>query len=229
MKILTVRNLAAFVAVGTVLACGPFDCDGDNSTSTLPPPQFVTIRGFWPCIGPVGTQVTVFRTPSTIVNWKFNFGSPGALSGNSTNTSIVLTVPGGSTTGPIVATDNFLRTVGTSAETFTVGNDDPVPEIEPNEDINGADATPMGPRTRGTGTLNGPADRDHFRRGCFMTGARYSVTVTPRVTDTVFVNGTGVALDAAGRGEFVAPANSLLFGMTNGNGAYTMTIGFVSP
>lgn len=227
MKILTVRNLAAVVAAGTILACSPLDCDNDDSSSSVPPPEPVSIRGFWPCIGPAGSQVTIFRTPQAPVSFRFGLGFANVT--NSTATSVVATVPADAITGPIAAVDSFLRTVGSSAEPFTVGTDDPVPEIEPNEDINGADATPMGPRTRGTGQLSGTADRDHFRRGCFITGARYSVMVSPRVTDTVFVNGLSVPLDGAGRGEFIATANSLLFGMTNGDGAYTMTIGFVAP
>lgn len=226
MKILTIRNLAAAVAVGTILACSPFDCDNNNTTSTIPPPVSVFVRGFWPCIGPAGTPVTIFRTPNA--GSAYSFGSAFASANSSTTTSVEVTVPTQATTSNVSVHDNFNRVIGTSPEPFTVGTDDPVPEIEPNEDINGADATPMGPRTQGTGQLSGTADRDHFRRGCFMTGARYSVTVTPRVTDTVFVNGVGVALDGAGRGEFVAAANTLVFGMTNGDGAYSMTIGFVS-
>lgn len=108
-----------------------------------------------------------------------------------------------------------------------MGTNDPVPEIEPNEDINGADATPMNKRSAGAGTLSSPADRDHFIRDCFIVGARYSVTVSPRIVGTVFVNGVGIPLDAAGRGEFVATAN-VLFGLTGGTGAYTMTLDFVS-
>jgi len=224
----SIPGVLAFVALGTCMACLGGNCEGDdNSSSSLPPPVPVTIRGFWPCIGPAGTQVTVFRTPNTLSS--IMFAGVLAQSSNPTETSVVATVPTHAVTGSVSVVDGALRNQGVSSEPFTVGIDDLVPEIEPNEDINGADATPMGPRTRGTGTLNGPGDRDHFRRGCFMTGARYWVTVTPRVTDTVFVNGTGVALDANGRGEFVAAANSLLFGMTGGNGDYTMTIGFVSP
>lgn len=140
-----------------------------------------------------------------------------------------LTVPGAGSTGAISLYDGFSRFVGRSTHPFTVGADTPVPEIEPNEDINGTDATPMGPRTQGTGTLTGVFDRDHFRRDCFMPGATYSVTINPPIVRTVFVNGVGVVLDGSGRGTFQATDHSQLFGLTGGTGTYTMTIGFVNP
>lgn len=229
MKILTIRNFAAVVAVGTVLACSPFDCDKNNSSSSEPPFDSAPIQGFWPCIGPAGTSVTLYgpdMSAASVIDMVGAFGTPTT---SRTTKSMTFDLPAGAQTSVVSVRDTYGRTVGTSPELFTVGTDDPVPEIESNDDTNGADATPMGPRTRGTGTLSGTADRDHFRRSCFMVGARYSVTVTPRVTGIVYVNGAPVALDAGGRGEFNATQMSNLFGMTDGDGAYTMTIGFVSP
>jgi len=116
-----------------------------------------------------------------------------------------------------------------STHGITVAAPTVVSEIEPNEDTNGANATPMGGQVQATGTLSSAGDRDHFLRTCFMTGARYSVTVQPRVVGVVYVNGTAVTLDAAGRGEFLATGDPQLFGLTGGTGAYAMTIGFVNP
>lgn len=227
MKLVSGRM--GIVVIGCWAALGCVVCDSDdNSSSSVPPPVSIPLRGMWPCIGPIGTEVTVYSTNASPAA-SVSVGGRAAFFTARTTKSLTFNVPTGGATGPIVAHDAFGRASGQTPEQFVVGNDDPVQEVEPNEDINGGDATPMFQRTRGLGNLANPADRDHFLRNCFMVGGRYSVTVTPRVVGTVFVNGTGVPLDANGRGEFNASHMSMLFGLTGGTGPYTMTIGFVSP
>lgn len=174
-----------------------------------------------------GTTITVYGNKLGVVSTA-NFAGAGATPTNRTPTSFDLVVPAGAVSGSITFTDIYGRQVG-NTHPITVGPDTVVPESETNDDVNGADATPMGGRTQGSGTLSSVADRDHFLRTCFMSGARYSVTVQPRVVGVVYVNGVGVPLDAAGRGEFLATRDPQLFGLTGGTGAYTMTIGFVNP
>lgn len=227
MEIFTGRN--GVLAVGLFAIFGCAICDDGGSSNSPPPLQTVTVRGFWPCIGTNPTEVRVFGSNLNVpTHGTFGIGSSTIVS-HVSSSELKMTVNSNASTGSMLFFDSYSRIVGTSVHPFTVGADTPVPEIEPNEDINGADATPMGPRTQGTGTLAGILDRDHFRRDCFMPGATYSVTINPPIVGAVFVNGVGVALDGSGRGTFQATDHSQLFGLTGGNGAYTMTIGFVNP
>lgn len=225
MKLISARNGVLTLGLFAMFGCSI--CDDDNDSAGLPLPVPITVRGFWPCIGPPGTSVRVFGSYMPSVQ-TVTFG--GGVSRETTNrqtTSADVTVPVGATTSTLLMYDFYSRLIGTSPDPFTVGDDTVVPEIEPNED-NPA-ATPMGPRTRGSGTLANVADRDHFERMCFMVGARYSVFVQPPVVGVVYVNNLPVTLDASGRGEFNATAKSLVFGLTGATGAYQMTIGFVNP
>lgn len=225
MKIFTGRN--GVLAVGLFAIFGCAICDDDNNSSNAPPYQTAGVRGHWPCVLMPGTTTTVYGSKLDVV-WSASMGVNGVQITNRTSTSFDLVIPAGATSGSVVFSDLYGRQVG-NTHPITVGPDTVVPESETNDDVNGADATPMGGRTQGSGTLSSVADRDHFRRTCFMTGARYSVTVQPRIVGVVYVNGTGVPLDASGRGEFLATGDPQLFGLTGGTGAYTMTIGFVNP
>lgn len=225
MKIFTGRN--GVLAVGLFAIFGCAICDDGNSSSTNPPYELAGVRGHWPCVVLPGTTITVYGSKLGVVSL-VDFVGGGTTPTNRTPTSFDLVVPAGSASGPITFKDIYGRQVG-GTHPITVGPDTVVPEAETNDDVNGADATPMGGRTQGSGTLSSVADRDHFRRTCFMTGARYIVTVQPRVVGVVYVNGTGVPLDASGRGEFLATGDPQLFGLTGGTGTYTMTIGFVNP
>lgn len=225
MKIFTGRN--GVLAVGLFAIFGCAICDDNNNSSSVPPYLTAGVRGHWPCVLMPGTTITVYASRPGVVSTA-NFAGGGAIPTNRTPTSFDLVVPAGAASGSIFFTDSYGRQVG-NTHPITVGPDTVVPESETNDDVNGADATPMGGRTQGSGTLSSVADRDHFLRTCFMSGARYSVTVQPRVVGVVYVNGTGVPLDASGRGEFLATGDPQLFGLTGGTGAYTMTIGFVNP
>lgn len=211
-----------------MFGCAVCEDDSDDWTSLPPPPISTPLIGMWPCVALAGTEVTVYSTNAPEIS-RIRHGGQDATITARTAKSVTFRVPAGAASNQIFAYDVYGRVSGQTTDPHTVGPDDPVNEIEPNEDINGGDATPIGARTRGLGNLANPADRDHFLRACFMVGGRYSVTVSPRVVGTVFVNGTGVPLDANGRGEFNATHMSMLFGMTGGTGPYTMTIGFVSP
>ncbi len=133
-------------------------------------------------------------------------------------------VPPGATSGKVTVSNR--NGTSTSTKDFEVGIDLPVPEVEPNDDINGGNATMVEPFTTGTGTLATPSDKDHFSWDCIVQSATYRIKLTPRVVGVVFVNGTATALDANGEAFVRGGLNGapMIFGLTGGTGAYSLSL-----
>jgi len=111
----------------------------------------------------------------------------------------------------------------TSADTCYAGTPAAVAEVEPNDNINGTDATMELANHIMTGTLSTVADKDHFQVDCLPSGA-YTVNVSPRVVGTIYVNGAAVALDGSGSATIQGNGVSKLIGLTGGTGSYTITV-----
>lgn len=219
------KGKIAYIAASCLIVGGCFGgCEEDEPSR--PPPPTVTVEGSWPCVAQPGQRVTFYGTNLSAVQ-----SVRGALGMNyrvvmSTGTSLTVEIPAGAQSGTVTFSDFFFRTVAFAD--MTVGAETVVPEAEPNDDINGADATPMGLNREASGTLATVSDRDHFRRDCFHAGSSYTVRVSPSVVGTVFIQGVAVNLDGSGTGTFTATGASQVIGLTGGTGNYTITFGLNS-
>jgi PKD repeat protein len=115
-----VGTQSALFDLGVSEACDDFcslaanfdDLDVEDTVDTTP-----TIRSFDPTSGPGGTSVTITGTDFTgATNVAFN-GTPAGFTIQSA-TSIIASVPGGATSGPLTVTT--ASGTGTSASSFTV-------------------------------------------------------------------------------------------------------------
>lgn len=138
-----------------------------------------------------------------------------------TEDEVVVTVPAGASSGDVLfanAHDNGV------AGQFVLGTPTAVAEIEPNDDINGANATLDGNNRIGTGNLANVGDKDHFRFQTMATGQDYKITVTPAVVGVIYVNGTAVTLDGTGSAVVRATNTDIVVGLTGGTGDYSLTV-----
>ena len=231
MPKITVRQV-----ISTIGVCTAFACFGGNGTSCSADDDLLLtdpeLDSLWPCKAAPGEDVVITGsdffaaqgtgyvringTVATVKSWS--------------DTRIVVTVHAGATSGPVTVT-NSDGEVSFQSPDLEIGVRTPVPEVEPNDSINGGDATPVGRNEAGTGTLSNVADKDHFRFDCIHK-AFYKVKVTPPVVSTVYVDGVGISLDANGEGNFngsAVTAESVLIGLTGGTGAYSVTVKPLSP
>lgn len=166
----------------------------------------------------IGQNLNTGGTPSITIG-----GQPCAVVSYD-NSSVVITVPAGAATGEmrfINADKNLI--VGK----FYVGTTASVPEVEPNDAINGADATLEAGNRSCTGNLSSVGDKDHFRFEELVLGKRYRLKVNPRIVGSVYVHGAAVSLDSSGEAEVIATSTTLLVGLTGGTGDYTLTATYV--
>lgn len=206
-------------AMFTIYACsgggGPFDCDDNNTTFTPPPTPQPLISEVAPCDGAVGDTVTIFGAflsngPSV------QFNGVAATITSATAGKIVVTVPPGATSGNI----RVLTSGGIANKDFTVGTMPPVPEVEPNDNVDCSNATAF--ECKASGTLANVGDKDHFKR-MSLAGGQYRITLTPTVVTTVFVDGTGVNL-TNGTAVIQVAAGDICIGLTGGTGAYVLRV-----
>lgn len=216
MSLKWVRMFAGLTAVSVILACGGLGgADSaieifyvDHCKAAIG--ENVTIKGvhFGATQGNRG-RVSVNGVPCTIVSWSA--------------TEIVATVPAGATSGDLVVIND--EGADERYTGFEVGARTPVAEIEPNDAVDGSDATDVGMNESGTGTLASASDRDHFKFGCIQENPSYKIKVSPRVVGVVYVAGSPVTLDP--NGEAILPPNivgTALIGLTGATGAYTLSV-----
>lgn len=215
-----VRTSLGLIALTTCLACFGGDCDNDKDddynygpvpviTSVVPcaalPGETVTIQG----ANLLGvTVVTIGGEAATLIS-KTGTTIQARISDNATNAtnSVFVGALGGSAYGSLKVLTNTA-----------------VPEVEPNDDVNGADATNTLSERVMTGSLSSPVDRDHFRVDCLDPARTYKLKVTPATISPVYVNGGAVALDANGEATIPSGLAIRLIGLTGHTGAYTVTL-----
>jgi len=115
----------------------------------------------------------------------------------------------------------------TPSGSVTIGATNPVSETEPNDNVDGLDATFVTDMNwEATGNLSNFADKDHFEFDCVSKTFDYEIMVNPPAAGQVFVNGSAVILDATGKGTFRnGSANGkCLVGITGGVGNYTISL-----
>lgn len=208
----SVVNCLLLVCLGMILACGGAGAGGTDQAY---------ITSVYPCKAAPGDTVTM----------KGSFGSGGSpvvsIGGTSVvldswgRTTIVFKMPAGAS-GKVTVTD--ANGSATSSDTCSAGAPAAVNEVEPNDDINGTDATPDLSNHIMTGVLSSESDRDHFYVTCLPGPFTYTVNLSPRVVGIIYVNGTGVALDGSGNATINGVGDAKLFGLTGGTGAYTLTV-----
>lgn len=136
---------------------------------------------------------------------------------------IVVRVPAGSGTGYIHVRNQFGMT---QSKRFEYGAQEDVAEIEPNDAIDGSDATVAGLNTKAHGSLSNPLDKDHFHFDGLCADWNMVLTITPRVVSVVYINGQPYDVAADGTVKFKPPLDTLfgdgkaLIGITGATGAY---------
>lgn len=139
-----------------------------------------------------------------------------------------VTVPAGVSAGAGKRVQVRNGVVLVSEGTVTIGVTTPTSETEPNDDVDGLDATFVRDMNwEATGNLSSFADKDHFEFDCITRGLQYEISVQPPGAGQVFVNGQAVALDGTGKGVFnnASANNKCLVGITGGTGNYKITLG----
>lgn len=208
------KQLAFLTKTAFILSLfGCIDFSGNSET---------TIEGFNLARGQAGDNITIYGhsldvggTPSVLVN-----GVACAIVSTAART-VVVTLPVGVTGGELT----FGNVNGTvSGGSFFVGPTAAVPEVEPNDDINGGDATLDRGNRLFTGTLSGVGDKDHFRLESTVYAKVYKIHIEPAVVNTIYVNGTGVPVDGSGNAEFLSAARTNIIGITGGTGDYTISV-----
>jgi hypothetical protein len=193
-------------------------CVGDG---TWTPPDNVgaaLISDVSPCHGNVGDEVVLSGEFTNVTGVTVSGVAAEIISNN--GGTLRIRVPNGATTGPIrVDALGASDTVGP----FEVGTNNGVAEVEPNDDINGSNATRI--LCKGSGALSSPTDKDHFfREDILDTGHGYRLKLTPKIVSVVYVNGSAVSLDANGEAVIHPPAAGVLIGLTGGVGAYSVEL-----
>ncbi len=219
-----VRPIVLTLAFLSITACLGGSAGHCNDAQITTNPDITSID---PCKAGPGEDITI--------NGNNFFGTQGAgyvrIGGvqatvkSWSNRTIVATVPAG-TAGGVVTVTNEDRVVSNADDSIVIGARTAVPESEPNDSINGGDATDTGMDQTGSGTLANVGDKDHFLMNCILPRP-YTVTVSPRVVGVVYVDGVAVNLDANGVGVFSGLLRSgrrVLVGLTGGTGNYTISV-----
>lgn len=190
----------------------------------MPRPPF--LASVAPCAGAVGQQIRIkgtdfFGTAPTKILVNGVEAEIVSLSGE----EAVFIIPMGATSGRVTISHD----VG-SAESYDdllIRKGDPVPEIEPNDNIDGSNATQMNGELIATGNLSTAglfADKDHFKFQCLDETKRIKITVYPRLVSVIYLNGLSAPLDS--NGEYTLPAGQkdLLIGLTGAVGTYSIIL-----
>jgi len=121
-----------------------------------------------------------------------------------------------------------------AVDDFIVGNRVVVPEVEPNDNPSGSDATKEMGNREVSGLLSSPSDVDYYYLQHLVEGKRYRVRVSPRIVDSILVRGQVQSLDQNGEvrvtpfaGPMPPNSQSVFLGITGATGSYTMTFTLV--
>lgn len=214
-----IKTALAFLALTAVFGCGGGHCPGDSSAAS-DESIFMTLTDLEPCVltpGQPGRVYSSYAQPPQ--SYTFPVGAEANDVVQHTNYAD-MTVPASAVSGLIFASRT--SPIGSASLPYQIGVLVSVPEIEPNDEIDGSNSTPVGNNRTATGTLADPSDADHFTFGCLMS-KRVRVTLTPPLVDTVFVNGTAIPL-TAGSGVFTSTTAEIVVGLVGATGDYTLTI-----
>lgn len=218
-----IRVFALLVAVVVIGACfGGGGNDGANSPTlycTYPPKGLagdqVTLDGVFPDDPTFPIQVGFSSSEQT-------FGTQAQIVSKTTE-RIVVRVPAGSGASYIHVRNQFGMT---QSRRFTYGAQTDVAEIEPNDAIDGSDATVAGLNIKAHGILSNPLDKDHFHFDGLCADWNMVLTITPRVVSVVYINGQPYNVAADGTVKFKPPLDTLdgdgkaVIGITGATGAY---------
>lgn len=219
-----VRSVVLTLAFLSITACLGGSAGNCSDARITTDPQVTQLD---PCKAAPGEDITI-NGQSFFSNQGSGYVRVGGVQAavkSWSNSQIVATVPAG-TSGGVVTVTNDDRVVSNADQSIVIGARTAVLESEPNDSINGGDATDTGMDQTGNGTLANVGDKDHFWMNCIVARS-YTVTVSPRVVGVVYVDGVGVNLDANGRGTFSGLGRiggRVLVGITGGTGNYTITV-----
>lgn len=209
-----VKASSALICLVSVIGCAGSGSDDDGLASTI------NISAIEPCIVTPGSNLRVYGDFSAPINtFFFQTGGNASIISQEANLANVR-VPAGTTSGTLTASRTSPSGLGTYA--YTVGSLVSIPEVEPNEAVDGSNATLAGNNRRVTGVLADAADADHFRFSC-MENKSMRVTVTPAIVTEVIVNGNTILL-VGGTGTFTSTTDSMVLGLVNGVGSYSVAI-----
>lgn len=200
-----------------------FGCAGQGSGGPLPshsaidrhkvePGEYVVVNAGQLLNNP---EVTIADDPVTTFDWEdqvIRFQVP----------------PGTAEGGPT------LKLVSGGKQVFslpiTVGPTPPDPEVEPNDQLSGQNATPVPLDKSATGSLTSTSDRDTFLFGDVSSGFPYRITVSPpgRVS-TVTVESIPYALDGFGQVTVNVFSSVAQVAISGGTGSYTVELEGVGP
>lgn len=217
-------NTTKLASSGIALAV-IFGCVGGGDTDVFANDTPV-IYAIYPCIGTAGDTVDIVGknlrgvggslAPTVDLN-----GVAGSVT-SFTNAKVSFTVPGGGTNSPV----HLSNTIGqdSSLMIFVYRARQVIHEAEPNDEINGVNATQVGKHPTADGALSSTADKDHFLFDCIETGIAYKLKITPRVVGTIYLDGDAVAVDAGGYAHFTGRRlnGAALIGLTGGVGSYSL-------
>ncbi len=218
----TLRQVIISLGICSTLACFGGSCSDDGPVVVTDP----SVSEVIPCKAAVGEDVVILGSKFFAAQGRGYVRINGMLAPVKSweDRRIVATVPAGATTGPITVVNDDGGSSGPSSESLEVGARFTVPEIEPNDSVNGGDATPVGRNMEAAGTLANVGDKDHFRFDC-IHDRFYKIKVSPPLVSVVYVNGSAVPL-TLGEGTINGTplADTIVVGLTGGTGNYTVSI-----
>lgn len=207
-----------------------FACGG-GSGSSFPAP---VLYGFDPAVAQKGQSFTVYgQNFVTDGTTRVSIAHIECPIVSITPTQVVVTVPNElrPSSGIVEITNSY--GVRDSNDQFVVGTPSTIAEIEPNDagaSQNYLNETFVGGNRSLSGTLASTSDHDQFLVSALVEGHQYSINVSPKLVNSVDVNGMTVVLDGTGTATFTVPLTTtrMHLGLSGGTGAYTVTIAHVN-
>ena len=201
-------SLGSCVAFGlAVLVVG--GCAGGGGLATVL--AAIKISGFEPLKATAGSIIKLFGTgflsgsaPTVTVA-----GVPVKVK-SITDTEMEIEAPAG-VSGPIKVSNG--TSTASSTGSFESNAPTVVNEVEPNNDPSGSNATHDGGNRIVAGVLSSVDDRDFYTFDDVVPGVRYVLQLTPRVVDTVTVDGVTEIVDAVGQLTFRPSNKNVLIGL----------------
>lgn len=218
---LFVRNVCGLLGLITCLACAGGSCAGDDEYKppTFPAP---TISAVYPCAALPGDTIRIVGTNLAGASIYAGGAFTTVISNNGSEVIAKVGATASPDTSLLVAVSVSGGESGQSTLKILTGTI--VAEHEPNDNINGTDATDTGGERSFGGTLATTIDRDHFRIGCLDPATTYKIKITPIVASPIYVDGRAVVLDSNGEATISSGAMEHVIGLTGGVGTYTGTL-----
>lgn len=221
----SLKSVSLIVGIMVIAACAGLGDEGEDFFGNPEP----FLGAIYPCKGVAGETIELrgsnFNAPGlSTPTVRFANGTVGNVLSYSAS-RITVQIPAGATNGPIQVQTTYGSSTGT--QSYSSAGRVVVPEIEPNDDTSGTNATQTNGNPQASGTLSGAADKDHFVFDCLADGYPYKLKVNPAVVGVIYVNGNPVTVGADGYARFFGPAGDrVLIGLTGGTGAYTLEMSF---